>query len=68
MINNFRVTKAENGFMINVDRVMAVERDGEKFNEYTNETFVFESPSKLAKAVKLFVSDLKANADQPVPF
>lgn len=68
MINEFTVKKAENGFIITVDRTTENERDGKKYFEYTNEQFVFEKPAKLNKVLKLFVSDLKTNANEPVPF
>lgn len=68
MITEFTVRRAENGYVIHVDRTTEVERDGKKFYEYTNEQFVFESPAKLTKALKLFATDLKTNINEPVPF
>lgn len=68
MISSFNVRRAENGFVVDLDRMVTVQREDGRFNEYTHEMFVFESPAKLAKALKLFVSDLKNNIDEPVPF
>lgn len=68
MITSFQVRRAENGFIVDLDRMVTVEREEGKFNEYTHESFVFESPAKLAKAMKLFASDLKTSFDEPVPF
>lgn len=68
MIIEFTVQRAENGFLVTLDRMVKVQRGEEKFNEYTSEKFVFETPAKLAKALRLFVSDLKTNVNEPVPF
>ncbi len=68
MITSFVVRRAENGFFVALDRMVTVTREDERYNEYTHETFVFESPAKLSKALKLFVTDLKTNVDEPVPF
>lgn len=68
MITNLTVRPVQNGYNVMIERVVeATDGEGNKYNNYSSEEFVFEKLSKLQKALKLFATDL-ALADNVVPF
>lgn|GEM_PF-5631055 len=58
-MNSFNVEKVDNGFVVHfLEENEIVETDGTKYRDFTDKTFVFETPAKLKKGLKLIVGKL----------
>lgn len=58
-MNSFNVQKVDNGFIVEFfEEVEVDDGSGHKYTNFTENKFVFDSPAKLKKGLKLIVSKL----------
>lgn len=63
-MTNFNVQKVDNGFVVEFfEEVEVDDGSGQTYKSFKDSKFVFESPAKLKKGLKLIVSKLTSEAE-----
>lgn len=58
-MNSFNVQKVDNGFVVELlEESQVADGSGDLFTSFKQSKFVFESPAKLKKGLKLIVAKL----------